>query len=69
VPFVHHFEGMLSLGPYRVPGAGRWMSEIWTEVPAGVAKFQLGHDYRPPLWELVYHDCVVAQWCWGDYNN
>ena len=22
-----------------------------------------------PLWELVYHDCVVAQWYWGDYNN
>ena len=25
--------------------------------------------YRLPLWELVYHDCVVAQWYWGDYNN
>ncbi len=69
VPFVHYFEGMLSLGPYRVPDAGRQMSEIWTEVPAAVAKFQLGHDYRLPLWELVYHDCVVAQWYWGDYNN
>lgn len=69
VPFVHYFEGMLSLGPYRVPDAGRRMSEIWTEVPAAVAKFQLGHDYRLPLWELVYHDCVVAQWYWGDYNN
>jgi hypothetical protein len=34
-----------------------------------VAKFQLGHDYRLPLWELVYHDCVVAQGYWGDYNN
>jgi len=21
------------------------------------------------LWELVYHDCVVAQWYWGDYDN
>ncbi len=25
--------------------------------------------YRLLLWELVYHDCVVAQWYWGDYNN
>jgi hypothetical protein len=32
-------------------------------------KFQVGHFYRIPLWELVYHDCVVAQWYWGDYNN
>lgn len=69
VPFLHYFEGMLSLGPYRVPDAGRRMQTIWTNVPEPVAKFQLGHNYRLPLWELVYHDCVVAQWYWGDYNN
>lgn len=69
VPFVHYFEGMLSLGPYRVPDAGRAMQQTVTEVPERVAKFQTGHYYRIPLWELVYHDCVVAQWYWGDYNN
>jgi hypothetical protein len=69
VPYVHYFEGMLSLGPYRVPDAGRHMRKIWDDVPERVAKFQLGHRYRLPLWELVYHDCVVAQWYWGDYNN
>lgn len=69
VPFVHYFEGMLSLGPYRVPDAGRDMQRVWSEVPERVARFQLGHRYRLPLWELVYHDCVVAQWYWGDYNN
>jgi hypothetical protein len=69
VPVVHYFEGMLSLGPYRVPDAGRNMARIVDEVPERVAKFQVGHRYRLPLWELVYHDCVVAQWYWGDYNN
>jgi hypothetical protein len=69
VPYVHYFEGMLSLGPYRVPDAGRDMIKVWHEVPERVAKFQVGHKYRLPLWELVYHDCVVAQWYWGDYNN
>jgi len=69
VPVVHYFEGMLSLGPYRVPDAGRDMARIWDDVPEQVARFQLGHRYRLPLWELVYHDCVVAQWYWGDYNN
>jgi hypothetical protein len=69
VPYVHYFEGMLSLGPYRVPDSGRNMAEILDEVPERVAKFQTGHYYRLPLWELVYHDCVVAQWYWGDYNN
>jgi hypothetical protein len=69
VPVADYFEGMLSLGPYRVPDSGRDMARIWDEVPEPVAKFQLGHAYRLPLWELVYHDCVVAQWYWGDYNN
>ncbi len=69
VPYVHYFEGMLSLGPYRVPDAGRAMMEVVEDVPERVAKFQTGHFYRLPLWELVYHDCVVAQWYWGDYNN
>jgi hypothetical protein len=45
------------------------MQEILDEVPERVAKFQTGHYYRLPLWELVYHDSVVAQWYWGDYNN
>lgn len=69
VPFVHYFEGMMSLGPYRVPDAGRHMDQILQDVPERVAKFQLGQRYRLPLWELVFHDCVVAQWYWGDYNN
>jgi len=69
VPFAHYFEGMLSLGSYRIPDSGRQMAKIWDEVPERVAKFQVGHKYRLPLWELVYHDCVVAQWYWGDYNN
>ena len=69
VPYVHYFEGMLSLGPYRVADAGRDVQRIWDEVPEQIAKFQTGHYYRLPLWEMVYHDSVVAQWYWGDYNN
>ena len=69
VPFCDYFEGMLSVGPYRVPDSGRNMLQIWDEVPERLAKYQMGEAYRLPLWELVYHDCVVAQWYWGDYNN
>jgi hypothetical protein len=69
VPVTHYFEGMLSLGPYRVPDSGRNTMQAVLDVPERVAKFQTGHFYRLPLWELVYHDCVVAQWYWGDYNN
>lgn len=69
VPYLHYFEGMMSLGPYRVPDAGRRMADVLDDVPEAVARFQTGHYYRLPLWELVYHDCTVAQWYWGDYNN
>ena len=69
VPFCDYFEGMLSLGNYRVPDSGRRTQVIWDEVPENVMKYQVGEKYRLPLWELVYHDCVVAQWYWGDYNN
>ncbi len=69
VPFCDYFEGMLSLGPYRVPDSGRNIPQIWTNVPPRVAKYQVGEAYRLPLWELVYHECVCAHWYWGDYNN
>ena len=69
VPVCDFFEGMLSIGNYRVPDSGRKTAVIWDDVPEKVEKFQVGEAYRLPLWELVYHDCVVAQWYWGDYNN
>ena len=69
VPFCDYFEGMMSLGAYRIPEAGRNMNWVLDEVPQRVAKYQVGEAYRLPLWELVYHDCVVAYWYWGDYNN
>ncbi len=69
VPVCDYYEGMLSLGPYRVPDSGRNIPQIWTNVPPRVAKYQVGEKYRLPLWELVYHECVCAHWYWGDYNN
>ncbi len=69
VPYCDYFEGMLSLGPYRVDEAGRNMWQVVEDVPELLAKYQVGEAYRLPLWELVYHDCCVAQWYWGDYNN
>ena len=69
VPVCDYFEGMLSLIVCRVPDSGRNMAKIWNEVPANVAKYQVGESYRLPLFELVYHECVVSYWYWCDYNN
>ncbi len=32
-------------------------------------KYGLGPQYRIPLFELVYHDCVVASWRWDDNSH
>ncbi len=31
--------------------------------------FMLNPKYRIPLWELIYHDCSVNYWYWGDSSN
>jgi hypothetical protein len=68
VPFVDYYEGMLSLGPFRLPDAGYDMLGYRKPTPEFL-KFMVGPEYRIPLWELVYHECVVAQWYWGDSSN
>ena len=68
VPFVDYYEGMMSLGPYRLPDSGRDLMDYKTPT-ADFLRFQVGSFYRIPLWELVYHDCVVAGWYWGDSTN
>lgn len=70
VPYCDYFEGMLSFVNYRIHDAGRNMHVILEDgYPDHIEKIQLGEKYRLPLWELVYHDCCVAMWYWGDYNN
>lgn len=32
-------------------------------------KYGLGPQYRLPLFELVYHDCVVSSWRWDDNSH
>jgi hypothetical protein len=68
VPYLEYYEGMMSLGPYRLPDAGTDMM-AYRKPTEEFLKFQVGAYYRLPLWELVYHDCTVAQWYWGDASN
>ncbi|KAA3607094.1 MAG: hypothetical protein DWQ01_15425 [Planctomycetota bacterium] len=68
VPYVHYYEGMLSLVPFRLPDSGYSVAKYVKPTPPFL-KFQVGPYYRVPLWELVYHDCTVASWYWGDSNN
>jgi hypothetical protein len=68
VPYLHYFEGMMSLGPYRVTDAGYDLIKN-VKPDDSFMRFQVGTFYRIPLFELVYHDCVVSYWYWGDSSN
>jgi hypothetical protein len=69
VPACDYFEGMMSPGSYRVPGSGRNLEEVFTEVPPAQIKVMLNESLRIPLFELVFHDCVVSYWYWCDHNS
>ncbi|MCW5942381.1 MAG: hypothetical protein KIS66_09130 [Fimbriimonadaceae bacterium] len=69
VPHLVFFEGMMSLGPYRVDDAGTNPPKLYPALPDKVLTYQLGPKYRIPLWQLVYGDCTVSTWYWGDFSN
>ncbi len=80
VPYLDYIEGMMSGGSYSWPAGhlihpkskdqeftSPWGGKLgkWEEY----AKWGIGHEYRVPLWELVFHDCVISTWYWGDASD
>ncbi|HPA21265.1 MAG TPA: glycoside hydrolase [Verrucomicrobiae bacterium] len=77
---VDYIEGMMSGGNASWPaghlihpktkdqefeGAGRKLTTKW----ADYERWGIGHEWRAPLWELVFHDCIVSTWYWGDASD
>ncbi|HEV2394667.1 MAG TPA: glycoside hydrolase [Verrucomicrobiae bacterium] len=80
VPELDYIEGMQSGGSYSWPSG--WLlrpksKDQQFENPHGGkfgswAEYEtwgIGHATRVPLWELVFHDCVVSTWYWGDSSD
>jgi hypothetical protein len=79
-PYLDYIEGMMSGGSYSWPAGhltrpkskdqeftGPWGNKYgkWENY----VKWGIGHQYRVPLWELVFHDCIVSTWYWGDSSD
>lgn len=64
-------EGLMSPVWLRGPDAGRRMNTLYygDEIPPIIPNYMLNPRHRLPLWELVYHDCTVSYWYWGDSSN
>lgn len=82
VPYLDYIEGMMSGSPcyYSWPAGhlirpktkDQRFTGPWGEKHAAwdaYEKWGIGHEHRAPLWELVFHDCVVSTWYWGDTND
>ena len=71
IPWCDYSEGTLSFTMCRLPDAGRRMATVYglEETTEEFRKYMLDHTHRVPLFELVYHDCHVAYWYWGDSTN
>ena len=75
-PYLSSFcycEGKMSPAFYRINyrESGRRKAHLYTpeEHEKVFDAFMLNPQYRIPLWELVYHDCAVSYWYWGDSSN
>lgn len=71
VPYMDYFEGMMSGNhDFSWPAGHLLLPEQGLEgISENYRKYGIGPVYRIPLWELVFHDCVVNYWYWGDTND
>lgn len=73
VPAICYAEGRMSPQQYRIcwKESGRRKAHLYApeEHEENFDRFMLNPAYRVPLWELVYHDCTVSYWYWGDSSN
>ncbi len=81
VPVLDYIEGMMSCNPFFSWPAGHLIrpkskteefTDPWgNKLPAWdvYEKWGIGHKWRAPLWELVFHDCIISTWYWGDSTD
>jgi hypothetical protein len=76
-PHVAYIEGMMSHNPsfawpaghLKRPAAKDEKYDVGVNTWAAYDRDGIGAQTRIPLWELVFHDCVVSTWYWGDSSD
>lgn len=70
VPRMDYFEGIMSGGHTSWPsGHLRHPENGLAGIGDDYRTWGLGAARRIPLWELVFHDCAVSYWYWGDSTD
>ena len=69
VRFLDYHEGMMGGGCYSWPAGYLRDIESREEISERYLKYGIDPAYRVPMFELVFHDCVVDYWYWGATND
>ncbi|MDO5582308.1 MAG: glycoside hydrolase [Planctomycetia bacterium] len=73
LPALCYTEGKMSVFPYRIDPhmCWRWKSESFSDPEKALYldRYMLNPKYRVPIWDLVWHECSVNYWYWGDASN
>ena len=69
VPYLDYHEGMMGGGFYSWPAG--YLRDVTDrkELSEEYMKYGANAANRAPIFELVYHDCVVDYWYWGATND
>ena len=69
VRFLDYHEGMMGGGCYSWPAGYLRDIKSREEIDERYLKYGIDPAYRVPMFELVFHDCVVDYWYWGATND
>ena len=69
VRFLDYHEGMMGGGCYSWPAGYLRDIESREEIDERYLKYGIDPAHRVPMFELVFHDCVVDYWYWGATND
>jgi len=69
VRFLDYHEGMMGGGCYSWPAGYLHDIKSREEIDERYLKYGIDPAYRVPMFELVFHDCVVDYWYWGATND
>lgn len=72
VPHVDYFEGVSPVEPFRISSGEHPFKTFPADYDWGTnvtRLLEVSHRYQIPLWQLVFHDCVVAYPRWNEANN
>jgi hypothetical protein len=63
---VDMLMGAMSYNPLNLEGNSYLKYPKKEQITDEYRNYAMGYAIRIPLWELVFHECVVNTWYWGD---